>query len=56
MTGSFALEYHSVFWFSAGIDFAKVLMPSTRAWQPDFSITSDDETNSVDKKPRGRIE
>ncbi|MFR8171844.1 MAG: ABC transporter permease [Marvinbryantia sp.] len=49
MTGSFALSIILFFGFSAGIDFAKVLMPSTRAWQPDFSITSDDETNSVDK-------
>lgn len=49
MTGSFALSIILFFGFSAGIDFAKVLMPSIREWQPDFSITSDDETNSVDK-------
>ena len=49
MTGSFALSIILFFGFSAGLDFAKVLMPSTRSWSPDFSITSDDETNSVDK-------
>ena len=49
MTGSFALSIILFFGFSAGLDFAKALMPSTRSWSPDFSITSDDETNSVDK-------
>lgn len=49
MTGSFALSIILFFGFSAGLDFAKALIPSTRSWQPDFSITSDDESNSVDK-------
>ncbi|MBU5428655.1 ABC transporter permease [Kineothrix sp. MSJ-39] len=49
MTGSFALSIILFFGFSAGLDFAKILMPSTRSWAPDFTITSDDETNSVDK-------
>lgn len=49
MTGSFALSIILFFGFSAGLDFAKALMPSTRSWSPDFSITSDDQTNSVDK-------
>ena len=49
MTGSFALSIILFFGFSAGLDFAKALLPSTRSWQPDFSIISDDETNSVDK-------
>lgn len=49
MTGSFALSIILFFGFSAGLDFAKALMPSTRSWSPDFSITSNDETNSVDK-------
>ena len=49
MTGSFALSIILFFGFSAGLDFAKALMPSTRSWSPDFVITSDDETNSVDK-------
>lgn len=49
MTGSFALSIILFFGFSAGLDFAKALMPSTRSWSPDFSITSDDEANSVDK-------
>ena len=49
MTGSFALSIILFFGFSAGLDFAKTLMPSTRSWSPDFTITSDDETNSVDK-------
>ena len=49
MTGSFALSIILFFGFSAGLDFAKALLPSTRSWQPDFSITSDDATNSVDK-------
>lgn len=49
MTGSFALSIILFFGFSVGLDFAKALIPSTRSWQPDFSITSDDESNSVDK-------
>ena len=49
MTGSFALSIILFFGFSAGLDFAKALIPSTRSWSPDFAITSDDETNSVDK-------
>ena len=49
MTGSFALSIILFFGFSAGLDFAKTLLPSTRSWQPDFSIVSDDETNSIDK-------
>lgn len=49
MTGSFALSIILFFGFSAGLDFAKALIPSTRSWQPDFAITSDDETNTVDK-------
>ena len=49
MTGSFTLSIILFFGFSAGLDFAKALLPSTRSWSPDFSITSDDETNSVDK-------
>lgn len=49
MTGSFALSIILFFGFSAGLDFAKALIPSTRSWQPDFAITSDDETNAVDK-------
>lgn len=49
MTGSFALSIILFFGFSAGLDFAKALMPSTRSWSPDFSITSDDEKNFVDK-------
>lgn len=50
MTGSFALSIILFFGFSAGLDFAKALMPSTRSWQPDLSITSDDGSNSVDKE------
>ena len=49
MTGSFALSIMLFFGFSAGLDFAQALMPSTRSWSPDFAITSDDETNAVDK-------
>ncbi|MDO5337231.1 MAG: FtsX-like permease family protein [Eubacteriales bacterium] len=49
MTGSFALSIILFFGFSVGLDFAEALIPSTRSWQPDFSIISDDETNSVDK-------
>lgn len=49
MTGSFALSIILFFGFSVGLDFAKALIPSTRSWQPDLSITSDDESNSVDK-------
>jgi putative ABC transport system permease protein len=30
-------------------------MPSTKSWQPDFSIYSDDETNSVDKNLAEKI-
>ena len=49
MTCSFALSIILFFGFLAGIDFVKTIMPTTRSWQPDFSISSDDETNSVDK-------
>ena len=49
MTGSFVLSIILFFGFSVGLDFAKALIPSTRSWQPDLSITSDDESNSVDK-------
>ena len=49
MTGSFALSIILFFGFSVGLDFAKALIPSTRSWQPYLSITSDDESNSVDK-------
>ena len=49
MTGSFALSIILFFGFSVGLDFAKALIPSTRSWQPDLSITSDAESNSVDK-------
>ena len=49
ITGSFALSIILFFGFSAGLDFVKVLLPSTRSWQPDLSIISDDKTNSVDK-------
>lgn len=49
MTGSFALSIILFFGFSVGLDFAKALIPSTRSWQPALSITSDDESNSVDK-------
>ncbi|MDO4336738.1 MAG: FtsX-like permease family protein [Eubacteriales bacterium] len=49
MTGSFALSIILFFGFSVGLDFAEALMPSTRSWQPDFSIISDDGSNSVDK-------
>ena len=49
MTGSFALSIILFLGFSAGLDFAKVLIPSTRSWQPDFTITSDDGACSVEK-------
>lgn len=49
ITGSFALSIILFFGFSSGLDFVKVLLPSTRSWQPDLSIISDDGTNSVDK-------
>jgi putative ABC transport system permease protein len=55
MTGSIALSIILFLGFSAGIDFAKTLMPSTKSWQPDFSIYSDDETNSVDKNLAEKI-
>lgn len=55
MTASFALGIILFFGFSAGLDFAKALIPSTRSWQPDFAITSDDETNSVDKNLAAEI-
>lgn len=49
MTGSFALSIILFLGFSAGLDFAKALIPSTRSWQPDFTITSDDGACSVEK-------
>lgn len=49
MTGSFALSIILFLGFSAGLDFAKALIPSTRSWQPDFTITSNDESCSVKK-------
>lgn len=49
MTGSFALSIILFFAFSAGLDFAKALIPSTRTWQPDFAITTNDGTSTVDK-------
>lgn len=56
MTSSFALSIILFFGFSAGLDFAKALIPSTRSWQPDFTITCDDETNSVDKSLSSQID
>ena len=49
MAGSFSLSIILFFVFSAGLDFVKSILPSTRAWQPDFVISSEDETASVDK-------
>ena len=49
MAGSFSLSIILFFCFSAGLDFAKALLPSTRSWQPDFVITSEDGSSSVDK-------
>jgi putative ABC transport system permease protein len=56
MTGSFALSIILFLGFSAGLDFAKSLIPSTRSWQPDFTITSDDELCSVDKNLADELE
>lgn len=55
MIGSFALSIILFFCFSAGLDFAGALLPSTRSWQPDFSITSNDGSCSVDKKLAGEL-
>lgn len=49
MTGSFALSIILFFGFSAGLNFAESIIPSTRAWQPDFLITSEDASCSIDK-------
>lgn len=49
MAGSFSLSIILFFGFSAGLDFVKSILPSTRVWQPDFVISSEDETASVDK-------
>lgn len=49
MTGSFALSIILFFAFSAGLDLATALIPSTRTWQPDFAITTNDGTSAVDK-------
>lgn len=38
MTGSFALSIILILGFSAGLDFARALLPSLRTWQPDCNI------------------
>lgn len=55
MMGSFALSIILFLVFSAGLDFAQALMPSLRSWQPDFTITSEDGSNSVDKNLSAKI-
>ena len=49
MAGSFSLSIILFFGFSAGLDFVKSILPSTRVWQPDFVISCEDETASADK-------
>lgn len=49
MAGSFSLSIILFFGFSAGLDFVKRILPSTRVWQPDFVISCEDEKASVDK-------
>lgn len=49
MTGSFAISIILFLGFSAGLDFIKLLLPSLRPWQPDFTITNEDGSNSVDR-------
>lgn len=49
MICSFALSIILFFCVSAGLDFLKALIPSTRTWQPDFAITSNDGSSSIDK-------
>lgn len=49
MTGSFALSIIMFLSFSVMIDFFRTLLPNLRSWQPDFSITCEDGSNSIDK-------
>lgn len=55
MTGSFVLSIMLFLSFWAGLDFVKVLLPSTRPWQPDFTIISSDGSCSVDKGLTARL-
>lgn len=49
MTGSFALSIILFLGFFAGLDFAHSLLPSLHKWEPDCSIMSQDNSNSIEK-------
>lgn len=49
MTGSFALSIILFLAFSTILNFFQTLLPNLRPWQPDFTITSEDGSNSVDR-------
>lgn len=55
MTGSFALSIILFLSFSALLDFVQALIPNLRPWQPDFAITCEAGSNSVDKGLADRI-
>lgn len=49
MTGSFALTIMLFLTFSACLDIVHKLLPSVRDFTPDITISSQDESNSIDK-------
>jgi len=49
MTGSFALTIVLFLAFSGCLDFVHKLLPSVSNFTPDITITSQDETNSIDR-------
>lgn len=50
MTGSFALSIILFLCFSVGMDFARALLPSLRAWQPDCTINGYANACSLDRE------
>lgn len=49
MTGSFALSIILILSFSVGLNFARALLPSLRAWQPDLSVVGYKNAPSLDR-------
>ena len=54
MTGSFALTITLFLVFSGCLDLVYKLLPSVGSFTPDISITSQDDTNSIDRSGRNR--
>ena len=55
MTGSFALTIMLFLAFSACLDIVHKLLPSVSDFTPDITISSQDESNSIDKSISEKI-